>query len=70
MPHTVTERKPLPIRLKEAVSIEVVVGTLIATMLVFVAVVVVLLLVAGVEVLVEHFLQKGKQRRRTVGPES
>ena len=56
--------------MKEAVSIEVVVGTLIATVLVWIAVVIVLLLVAGIEVLAEHLLRKWKQRQRAGGPES
>jgi transcriptional regulatory protein LevR len=59
------------IRLKEAVSIDVFVGTLIATMLVFMAVGVVVLLAAGVEELAENLLRKKKkQQRETAGPES
>jgi hypothetical protein len=60
-----------PIRLKEAVSIDVFVGTLIATMLVFMAVGVVVLLAAGVEELAENLRRKKKkQQRETAGPES
>jgi hypothetical protein len=53
------------------VSVDVFVGTLIATMLVFMAVGVVVLLAAGVEELAENLRRKKKkQQRERAGPAS